>query len=267
MTTKRALMGSGAVAPSIFHARPGLPTMLRGAMIPRAPEDDNGSGSGEGGGGEGDNGPPAVDPAKYQALVAAHERLKKDSAADRTQLADLKARLDAFDAKEVAAAEEAAKASGDFETIKAQLETRHKKELDARDVVIASQRGQIEALVIDNGLASQLDAVRVRPEFKAAVTAMLRQGIEIKDEDGRPVAYLNHAPLKDAVQLWAESDEGKAFIGVDNSGGGAGGGAKPAGGGEPNPWKAETINRTKQAEILRADPEKARRLKSEAGVA
>lgn len=47
-----------------------------------------------------------------------------------------------------------------------------------------------------------------------------------------------------------------------------GGGTNPAGagGGEPNPWKAETFNLTNQAKILQENPSLAARLKQEAGV-
>lgn len=60
------------------------------------------------------------------------------------------------------------------------------------------------------------------------------------------------------------------LLGTGGSGasGQVGGGTNPpgAGGGEPNPWKAETFNLTNQAKILQENPALAARLKQEAGV-
>lgn len=172
--------------------------------------------------------PEAIDPAKHGALASAHERLKKDAAADRAKLKEQADKLAAFEAAEAAKAEEAARAAGDFDTIKKQLESRYTKEIEAREGTLGKQRTQIERLVIDAGLANALASASVAPEFLPAVTALLRQGTEIKDDDdGNPTAFRSGIPLAEAVKLWAEN-EGKAFVRLNNSGGDANGGQKRA---------------------------------------
>ena len=171
----------------------------------------------------------AIDPARHQALASAHERLKRDAAADRAAKADLEARLAAYDAEKAAAEEAKAREAGDFDTVKKQLEERYKKEVTVREQAISKQRTQIERLVIDAGLAQAIADVGVAPEFVKMATAFLRQGVEITDDaDGNPVALRNGAPIAEAVRLWAEN-EGKAVIRNGNNGGGAQGGA-----GSPN---------------------------------
>lgn len=174
--------------------------------------------------------PEAIDPAKYAGLAAAHDRLKKDAAADRAAIKEMRERLAAVDAAKAEADEAKAREAGDFDTVKKQLEARYGKEIEARDGILGKQRTQIERLVIDAGLANALASASVAPEFLPAVTALLRQGAEIKDDDdGNPAAFRSGIPLAEAVKLWAEND-GKAFVRLNNSGGDANGGQKrPAG--------------------------------------
>lgn len=188
--------------------------------------------------------PEAIDPAKHASLASAHERLKKDAAADRASIKAMTDRLAAFETAEAAKAEEAARAAGDFDTIKKQIESRYTKEIEARDGTLGKQRTQIERLVIDAGLANALASASVAPEFLPAVTALLRQGAEIKDDDdGNPTAFRSGIPLAEAVKLWAEN-EGKAFVRLNNSGGDANGGQK-------HPAGSKTISR---ADFSKLDP-------------
>lgn len=57
---------------------------------------------------------------------------------------------------------------------------------------------------------------------------------------------------------------GKRCVVVNTSGGGAEGGSKGIPAGTTNPWKKETFNLTKQAELLRNDPALAAALKAQA---
>jgi len=226
-TTRNALLGGSSIAPAITHSRPGFASMLRGPSIAYAAENEGGAeGQGDQGQGEGDEGkkPETIDPAKHASLAAAHDRLKRDALADRTAKAALEARVAEFEAAEAAKAEAAARAAGDFDEVKKQLETRYARELDARDTKLAKREAQVEKLVVKAGLSTAIAAAAVAPEFVDAVTALLRQGVEIReDDDGEPIAYRGGMPLAEAVKLWAETD-GKAFIRNGNSGGGAHGG-------------------------------------------
>lgn len=197
-----------------------------GPQIMRAAENDGGGGDDKVADDKAnDKQADPIDPAKHASLAAAHDRLKKDSAADRAAIAEMKARLDAVDAEKAAAEEAKAREAGDFDTVKKQLEDRYGKEVTKRDEAIGKYRSQVERLVIDAGLSQALAAASVGAEFLPAVTALLRQGVEIKDDDdGNPLAFRGSVPLAEYVKLWAESDGGKAFVRLNNSGGDARGG-------------------------------------------
>lgn len=258
MTTKTKSRHFGGTSPYALGARLGAPLMNRGAMVAFAPDEPGASD------------PPAepetVDKAAHDRLVAAHERLKKDAKDDRDALKALKEQMDTLQAERDAAAEEAAHKSGDVETIKAQLEEKHAKELKKANERADKAEGQVRKLVIEAGINEALDEARVKPELRKAAAALLREGVEIKEEDGNPVAIKAGLPIAEAIKVWAESDEGKHFILDGNSGGGAGGGR---GGTAPNnPWKSgPTFSLTEQDRIQAKDPALASRLKAEAGVA
>jgi hypothetical protein len=165
-----------------------------------------------------------IDPKAHKALADAHERLKVDSKADRDALRALQAQVaELTTAKEDAEAAAAAKA-GDVDAIKAQLEAKHQRELKAATDRAAKAEGQVQKLVVDSGLDAALDAANVAPAYKKAAKALLRAGVELKDENGDPVALMDGKPLSEAIKTWAASDEGKAFVLNGNTGGGAPGG-------------------------------------------
>lgn len=212
-----------------------------------------------------DNDRDIIDPKAHQALADAHERLKKDSKADRDALKALQDQVAELTAAKDDAESAAAAKAGDIEAVKAQLEAKHARELKTVTDRAEKAEGQVRKLVVDNGLDAALDAASVSPALKRAAKALLRDGVELKTENDEPVALMAGVALADAVKTWAGTDEGKHFILNGNTGGDAPGG-KDGPSAEPNPWKADTKNLTKQGEILRSDPTKAERLKREAGV-
>jgi hypothetical protein len=226
-------------------------TLARGPQIMRAAENDQGAETAT----TADPKPAeaaAIDPAKYQNLASAHDRLKKDAAADRAAMKELNDRLAAYDAEKASAEEAKAREAGDFDTIKKQLEARYGKEVETRDGTITKQRTQIERLVIDAGLAQAIAAAGVAPEFVAMATSYLRQGVEIRDDDdGNPTALRGGAPLAEAVRLWAEN-EGKAVIRNGNTGGDAKGGQGVSPG-------SKTISRADFMKLGPAEQQKAAR--------
>jgi hypothetical protein len=70
-------------------------------------------------------------------------------------------------------------------------------------------------------------------------------------------------PLAKYADSWAQTDEGKIYIGTPVGGGGGGGGDLRKG--ERNPWAKETFNMTEQGAIYKADPARAERLAKAAG--
>lgn len=172
-----------------------------------------------------------IDPKAHRALADAHERLKKDAKADRDALKALQDQVsDLTTAKDEAESAAAAKA-GDIEAVKAQLEAKHARELKAVTDRADKAEGQVRKLVVDNGLDAALDAASVSPALKKAAKALLRDGVELKDENGEPMALIGGVSLSDGIKAWATSEEGKHFVLDGNSGGGApggnSGGAKP----------------------------------------
>lgn len=206
-----------------------------------------------------------IDPKAHQALADAHERLKKDAKADRDALAAAKREKEEAEAAAEAAKAEAAAKSGDIEAIKAQMEAKHARELKAVTDRAEKAEGQVRKLVVDNGLDAALDAANVSPALKKAAKALLRESVELKDENGDPVALMGGVPLTDAIKAWSATDEGKHFVTNGNTGGGAPGGKSGEQG--RNPWKADQRNLTEQDRIEAQDPALAGRLKAEAGVA
>lgn len=172
-----------------------------------------------------------IDPKAHKALAEAHERLKKDAKADRDALKALQDQVsDLTTAKDEAESAAAAKA-GDIEAVKAQLEAKHARELKALADRADKAEGHVRKLVVDNGLDAALDAANVSPALKKAAKALLRDGVELKDENGEPMALIGGVSLSDGIKAWATSEEGKHFVLDGNSGGGApggnSGGAKP----------------------------------------
>lgn len=172
-----------------------------------------------------------IDPKAHKALADAHERLKKDAKADRDALKALQDQVsDLTTAKDEAESAAAAKA-GDIEAVKAQLEAKHARELKALADRADKAEGHVRKLVVDNGLDAALDAANVSPALKKAAKALLRDGVELKDENGEPMALIGGVSLSDGIKAWATSEEGKHFVLDGNSGGGApggnSGGAKP----------------------------------------
>lgn len=268
MNIKTALLASAA-GPRYPVQRFGAPGLLRGPSIALRPEDDQGGGGGSGDDDDGDTPPPggqSPDPAAYQALVANHERLKRDAKKDRDALKAIREELDAQKREREAAEQDAAHKSGDVEKVKSQLEAKHAVEVKSLTARAEKAEAQVRKLVVEGNLSASLDEVRVKPELKRAVTAMLlREGIELEeDEENNPVPMKGGLPLAQAIKLWAESEEGKAFVLDGNSGGGAQGGGKPTG---RNPWKRETWSLTEQDTVTAKNPALAGRLKAEAGVA
>jgi hypothetical protein len=265
MTTnlKTRLYGGSA---GLWGGRPGAPMMLRGPTIPHAAENEGGGG-GEGEG-EGGDPPETVSKAVHDTIVAAHDRLKRDSRADRAELRDLREKVTNLEAEledERAKHDDTDKATA-LAAQKTAFDTKLAEETTKRDRKIADLEEELNDSAAETALDKALDEHRVKPELRKAAKALLRAEIEVEHDDERGrLVYMNDLPVEQAVKAWAEGDEGKAFILDGNSGGGAGGGRRTHGG--PNPWKQGQTNLTEQDRIQAKDPALASRLKAEAGVA
>lgn len=159
------------------------------------------------------------------------EGLKKNNAelkAEKKKLQDqqgelserLKALEDAADEAERIKAEK----DGDVKTAVEKVEAKLRKELAAKDAEKSSLQGQLQTLLVDNGLNEALTKAGVAPQYMDAAKALLRtkHKVEIVDSEGQPTAQIEGKSLAEAVSEWAQGDHGKHFIAApSNSGGGA----------------------------------------------
>lgn len=152
----------------------------------------------------------------------------------------------------------------------ANMEKKHANEIKAKDEIIAKKHAFITRLLVDDGLTKSLLEAGVKPSFMKAAKAMLREGVEVSEDDGEYEAVvqtdMGPVSIDKFVSDWASSDEGKEFIPAPKGGdaGGVTGGRNNARD-EKNPWKKETWNLTEQGRIVRADRQKAERLAGLAG--
>lgn len=118
--------------------------------------------------------------------------------------------------------------------LRTQLTASKKSEKKAVDAVkaatdsLGTETSFTQRLLIDNGLVAELtkNGVTNAVHLKAA-QAMLRGEVKIEIDGENRIAKVGDKSLADHVKAWAESDEGKYFVGAP----GSGGGGAPGGGG------------------------------------
>jgi hypothetical protein len=113
------------------------------------------------------------------------------------------------------------------------------------------------------GLKSALDQINVAPQMREYAEDYWANRTTL-DEDGNLVTT-DGTPLEDAVKEWAQSDKAQYFIAAPANGGGGAPGGRANGQAKDNPFSKDGWNLTRQMELSRQDPEKAKRLKAEAG--
>ena len=217
-------------------------------------------------------------------LKSAHERQKQINKTLTTENASLKARVeglpDDFDAEAFEALKTAADGKAPPKTdeqvaqVRAQLEKKHNTEIGKKDERIGVLQGQVNKLIVDDGLSKALDEAGVaNAHKKKGAMAILKQSGSVKlvEEDGEFKAIvetdMGPMPVAKYVQDWSGTDEGREYI------------AKPTGGGAPgsegrvhgeNPWDTQggkvKPNLTKQQEFISANPDKSRQMAKAAGV-
>lgn len=177
-----------------------------------------------------------VDPDEYKRLkdeadAKEREKLEKD--------ADLKRLSDKLTAKEREFSEKEAKLLGELRTMR----------LDDSLKAAALAHGVHKDYLDDFVTILKARHVKLGDDLK----------LQVLDADGDPSTLT----LDDLMKEMKGKKPGY-FEGSGASGGGSQQN-RGGGGGEPNPWKKETFNLTKQGEILTADPARAKALAAEAG--
>ena len=103
------------------------------------------------------------------------------------------------------------------------LEAMHKKELTAKEAIIAEKDGLVQTHVKDATLSRAIAEANIRKEFVPAVEAMLKSKIKLEGSD----VFMNDKPVAEAMKAWIESDEGKHYVAADVSSGGGTKDVKP----------------------------------------
>ena len=224
---------------------------------------------------------------QVKALKVALDREKNDRRTAATKLREAEAKISAlpegFDAEDYARMkmedEERQKNPGAgqaelkqmFEQRLINVEKKRQEEVAARDLEIERLKTQAERREVKDKLATAVDSEGIAPHFREAVIAVLEPKVKTSrdDETGNVDVFfetdLGTAPVSEFVKNWAQSDAGKHFV-VKPTGGGAQGGGKQRGDTEANPWKKDTWNLTQQGQIIRTEPDRARRLQRAAGL-
>lgn len=220
------------------------------------------------------------DHPKVRGVITANRENVRKRDAYKAEADLLKARLEGLPEDFDADAYEALKAQADGKApaktdeqvaqVRQQLERKHQTEIGKKDERITSLEGTVRRILVDDGLTKALLEANVSKEFLPAAKALLKEKgvVKLSEEDGTFAATvetdMGPMSLGKYVGEWATGDEGKAFV-AKPSGGDATGGT---GGRDttPNPWAKDTKNLTKQGEMLKANPGKARLLMKAAGL-
>ena len=184
--------------------------------------------------------------------------------------------LDALKEKLSVEADGAENAAGDkplAASTRRRLEAAHRQDLEAATNQGERYRAALEATLVEAALTNALVAANIAAPFMKAAKAMHRANLTVVEENGvfNVVAAGSgedpDRPLSPdrVIAIWANSEEGRAFIAAPRNGGGAAYGSGAAGSRVPNPWRDESFNRTEQARIARDDPALAKRLARAAG--
>lgn len=193
----------------------------------------------------------AIDVDRYIAII--------DAAGDETEIDKIITKL---------------KAGGATQDQISKAVERERNRLNAEKATIEADRDKYktahETSLIDTALTTALIKHKVdRPGLIQGAKALLRPKIRLEvGADGSTT--LKAGELDDTVDTfvenWVTTDEGKAFKTAPSNGGGGSGGSgdDPAGGG-PNPWDPKTENITRQMEIARKDPARAKALAARFG--
>lgn len=151
-------------------------------------------------------------------LKANNAELLKKLKAEKDARKTLEERLQVLEDERDQAQSDAAAKAGDVDTIKAQLEAKHAKEIKALTDGKSALEVRLSELLIDNEIKTAITANNVLPQFAPAVTALLKNGAALKDG----VAMAGDVPLADRITAFMSGEEGKYFVAEPvNSGSGA----------------------------------------------
>lgn len=126
------------------------------------------------------------------------------------------------------------------------------------------KRDAVQQALIEAGVTN-----KIRLE-DATDRIMRSRDIEVREDEENGTYNVLAGSLRDPVdefvKEWANTEEGKYYVSAgNNSGGGSNNNGPSDSNTGENPWADGSINYTKQAKIIRENPQKAEKLASEAG--
>lgn len=213
------------------------------------------------------------------ALKSALDRVRGEKRALSEKLTTVEGRLDGlpddFDANEyerlrgAAEGKEPPKIDERLDRQKAELEKKHKAELDKRDARITKLDGTLRKSLVDDGLTKALIDAGVSKDFLPAAKALLKErgAVKLIEEDDEFQVLADDGiddrlPLSKFVTNWAAED-GKHFVAKPTGGDAKGGEGKRF---TENPFDPKSPNRTKQQELIVQNDAKARQMAAAVGV-
>jgi|SRR5215831_79190 len=118
-------------------------------------------------------------------------------------------------------------------------------------------------LVRQHDLEAAMTAVGIKAEDREVVAAYLTPRITIEVDDGGAIkTFIDSAPTSEFMTAWANSDRGRRYVEpLRGSDARAGGGTVTG----ENPWAEKQWNLTKQQDLLRSNPTRAKQLMAQAG--
>lgn len=147
-----------------------------------------------------------------------------------------------------------------IEEVKEKLAEKHEAEKQEIRDENESLRGDLHQLLVDNQLNQAIEEAGIKPEFRPAVRAMLKEREPtLVEKDGQRVGVFKESPdgipgdhrIDEFVDQWAETEDAKPYLPASNK---SGSGSEPGGsgggsGGTPATAKIE-------GGIVRTDPAK-----------
>ena len=135
------------------------------------------------------------------------------------------------------------------------LEAAHRQDLEDSNNQADKYRAALESTLVEAALTNALVEANIAAPYMKAAKAMHRANLTVVEENG---IFNVVAGGPDQIQspdtfiaVWANSDEGRAFVAAPRNGGGAANGSGAAGLRMPNPWRDESFIASSTAGILR----------------
>jgi uncharacterized protein YoxC len=161
-----------------------------------------------------------------------------------------------------------------YEAEKKKLEEQYIAQLAEREAKLSkldAENKELSQKYVENSLRSEfirsIEGLPVNPKTLDAFQDLflMRNKFKLTPYEGKEKFLTeDFRDVKDMINAFITTDTGKMFLLQNNSGGGSEG-SKNVQIPIQNPWVKETLNLTKQAQLLKENPDLAARLKSAAG--